>query len=654
MMKDLLKVGLLSTAFMLLGVNLQGQVQFNQIEGFGVAIYGINNQGNGVHGNGYYNFATNSSSMAEDDVVDTSAITSSEIVLGRIENSNGDYVAAMRVNGEWIPFPASAPISEGDSLYDISENGEWVVGQTEWDMDADTSWGFIYNTQTEEYTLLSSPEYEFSAAYGVNNEGFAVGWVDDLEFGTYRMPAIFDADGNIYLISEEEGEASGINDEGQIVGGLMGYPFIYDMGEDAIEVFESLDGFFGASFSDISNTGVAIGFGDLPGFSRAPIIYHPDLGGNPLMLKEVLTQFGVPDAEDLVGTAYRISEDGNYVCGWGDGPAFMAPGWAVYFNDQLLFDSECDLICPGNITLDAELGATSVVVEYELTFECEGDGPEGLEIVLVSGLPSGSDFPIGKTSVYHELRDGEGNVLDACSFLVTINDPYCTPSFDMVEPITYVEFAGIENRTSAGFGTPRVEYFLDQEGTVTQGETYEIILEGFTDSFIDYFTVFIDWNQDGDFNDANEYMPIGTLANSNGEDGLQLIGNITVPADATLGKTRMRVVKNWDEDPTNPCGEYGYGQSEDYTLNVEEGMGVRDLSNSDLTYYPNPVQDVLTITSKQNIKEVAVYSLTGQKVMKQAQLNQGQIDVSSLTPGTYVFKVNLDNGTVKTFKVVKK
>src|SRR5690606_11871952 len=121
---------------------------------------------------------------------------------------------------------------------------------------------------------------------------------------------------------------------------------------------------------------------------------------------------------------------------------------------------------------------------------------------------------IGTTTVYHELRDGEGNLLDSCSFTVTVNDAYCNSTFDFyTEPISYVEFAGIENTTSAELSTPPFnEYFLDITGNVLQGEIYTITLEGNTGGeYTDYFTVFADWNQDGDFDDTNEMYPIGTL-----------------------------------------------------------------------------------------------------------------------------------------------
>src|SRR5690625_1015278 len=90
-----------------------------------------------------------------------------------------------------------------------------------------------------------------------------------------------------------------------------------------------------------------------------------------------------------------------------------------------------------------------------------------------------------------------------------------------------------------------------------------------------------------------------------------------------------------------------------YSL-VCEQLGVSDLSSFDFAYYPNPVRDVLNITSQKAVQSVEVYNLTGQRVMSESMVNQSQIDVSKLTTGTYVFRVTLEDGQVETFKIIKK
>ena len=85
-----------------------------------------------------------------------------------------------------------------------------------------------------------------------------------------------------------------------------------------------------------------------------------------------------------------------------------------------------------------------------------------------------------------------------------------------------------------------------------------------------------------------------------------------------------------------------------------ETLGVGDMDSFDFAYYPNPVRDVLNITSNKPVENVAVFNLAGQNVMTNAKVNNGQINVSALPTGVYVFKVTLQGGQVETFKIVKK
>lgn len=154
--------------------------------------------------------------------------------------------------------------------------------------------------------------------------------------------------------------------------------------------------------------------------------------------------------------------------------------------------------------------------------------------------------------------------------------PYCGPlSYPAdVEPITLVNFAGINN-TSAATSTVDHENFTTQTANVMAGQTYPISLKGNTvGAFITSLTVYIDWNQDSDFDDMNESFYIGDIFNSTGTDTTTLRGNIKVPSYVRGGTTRLRVVKNYtDGDPLlmpTPCGTNfaDYGQAEDYSISV--------------------------------------------------------------------------------------
>ena len=82
-------------------------------------------------------------------------------------------------------------------------------------------------------------------------------------------------------------------------------------------------------------------------------------------------------------------------------------------------------------------------------------------------------------------------------------------------------------------------------------------------------------------------------------------------------------------------------------------LGLQDLNNSDFAYYPNPAKDVLNITSQKTIESVQVFNLAGQTVMSNGKIANGQINVSTLTPGSYVFRVTLEGGQIETFKIIK-
>ena len=162
---------------------------------------------------------------------------------------------------------------------------------------------------------------------------------------------------------------------------------------------------------------------------------------------------------------------------------------------------------------------------------------------------------------------------------------YCNVQINEVgEPITLVKFANIDHRTSNA--SPFIwawENFLDTYAYVQAGSSYEIRLEGHTDgNFTCYFSVWIDWNQNGVFDELERY-DIGSVTSSNGNDGKHTLGTISVPANALEGVTRMRVFKNWDVYPSGPCASHNYGQAEDYSVVVSNYTTPTNTNNDKFT-----------------------------------------------------------------------
>lgn len=79
------------------------------------------------------------------------------------------------------------------------------------------------------------------------------------------------------------------------------------------------------------------------------------------------------------------------------------------------------------------------------------------------------------------------------------------------------------------------------------------------------FGIWVDWNQDGDFQDAGE-----SLYNTNGSYAYTSpTGSFTVPSGATIGNTIMRIVSNYNSStPINCNATMTSGETEDYTFTI--------------------------------------------------------------------------------------
>ncbi|MEO8934786.1 MAG: T9SS type A sorting domain-containing protein [Xanthomarina sp.] len=247
--------------------------------------------------------------------------------------------------------------------------------------------------------------------------------------------------------------------------------------------------------------------------------------------------------------------------------------------------------------------------------------------------------------------------------------PYCIIEENgaSIEEITSVIFDGISMDN-----TDDSLLLIDKTSTVVnavRGETYTLEVDGNTyGNFDNDIVAFIDWNQNDLLEDAGEIYEIGTLTNSSGYGSNSITFNITIPTDAILGNTRIRITKVYKDDYTsaviNPCeilmeipgyGIYeGYGQALDFTLNIEEeALSIKTFETNALSVYPNPTQDVLNIKYKSALNTVKVYNLLGQEVLVQnTSASQLQLDVSSLTAGAYMVKLFADEGQ-HSFKIIK-
>lgn len=134
------------------------------------------------------------------------------------------------------------------------------------------------------------------------------------------------------------------------------------------------------------------------------------------------------------------------------------------------------------------------------------------------------------------------------------------------EWIANVSIGNLDNSTDASEG---YAFYDDLGFELTTLQVYDLSLSpgyaGFT--YPEWFKVWIDYNQDGDFLDAGE-----VVYNTGGITTTTVSGQVAVPADAVPGLTRMRVAMRWNAHPNDPCDEtFNGGEVEDYCVNIVEG-----------------------------------------------------------------------------------
>ncbi|AFU67584.1 secreted protein, putative [Psychroflexus torquis ATCC 700755] len=353
---------------------------------------------------------------------------------------------------------------------------------------------------------------------------------------------------------------------------------------------------------------------------------------------DVLVHHGSPDAP----TVDAVNQDGGGILvddiSYPEFQGYLELPTANYLIDITTADNS--ITVAGYQAYFTELGladaAVTVFASGFLDPASNGDGPAfGLWVSLATG------------GALVELNDED---------FIEFPSPYCGPiEYTVVEPMTNVEFAGFANRTDATQdGSPAHEDFTSVVGQVSAGESYEIILEGNTaGNFTNSFAVFIDWNQNDVFDADEVYEITTTITASTGEDGQQATQTLEVPVGAVVGQTRMRVKKLFGTTGyLDPCLGAFYGQAEEYTLDVGT-VSNTSFDSTDFTFYPNPVNDILSISTASTVDNIKVYNMLGQMVVETApKVSNPQVDMNELQSGVYLVTLEVE-GSLQTFRVIK-
>ena len=248
---------------------------------------------------------------------------------------------------------------------------------------------------------------------------------------------------------------------------------------------------------------------------------------------------------------------------------------------------------------------------------------------------------------------GVGNFSSVSSF-TTQNCSVCvsTGNTSYETSTTRVVFNTIDNASAK---PAAYSDYTDISTGVKADEIHDLTVQVNTDGDYTVHTlVWIDWNQDCDFDDDGEEYVLGTAYDVT--DGITTLSplSITIPIQATIGSTIMRVSTKYFTDPTS-CENSADAEVEDYTVEVLDATAsIDDYVFEGFNLYPNPSNGSFNLqfdTISYEKVELQLFDVTGRLVRKISYQNETtrfskNISFKNISKGIYLLKIN--NGSKQT------
>lgn len=348
----------------------------------------------------------------------------------------------------------------------------------------------------------------------------------------------------------------------------------------------------------------------------------------------------------------------------------LEPGYpgTVYnenFKVWVDFNNDGDWDDAGEEVIDYP-AATGLV---DLSFLVPLNTPAGSYNCRVSMAWGDTPLPCGDF-VFGEVEDYIINVIDA--------PVYCDASSSIAneEWIQSVTINDFTNNSGSNGGY--ADFTSLNTGSFLPGSQVDITIDPEYAGIVyeEYFKVWVDFNQDGILTDPGEevvsYGPVSTTDTS----------TFTIPTNILPGAYHCRVIMQWGSAPVS-CGNFSFGEVEDYIINVEAIQVNREIdvniedtkrnnaerlsqSNAKFEYmaYPNPFNDIVNITfeiESPSYVSLQIKDATGREVsnlISNTKFDTGnhniQFDGSDLSAGLYFYVLQVGYETTTNKLVLEK
>ncbi len=332
------------------------------------------------------------------------------------------------------------------------------------------------------------------------------------------------------------------------------------------------------------------------------------------------------------------------------------------FGPTFLWTSEGCCTAPLTITATA-VDSTSATVswttvlastDYALRYRALG-ATAWNELNALSGNGTNLNDLVACTDYEVQMRSTCGGTLAEWSVSTPLHIPGCGQCVEgtfcpsegddtSYEWIALVHVNDI-NRTSVGDNGYAGIGVTQQTTELTIGADYPVqFAPGYSNfNYQESFTLWLDLDHDGQFTPTERLFQDFTSTTT------PLQGSITIPADATPGPVRMRVLMKDSSHPANGCLTYTYGETEDYCVTlVNHWTGVEEAGAAvQVQLYPQPADDLLHIDLETSgTLYLLITDMTGRIVLEQPLPNgRAEVNTAAMSPGLYQYRA-LQQGAI--------
>ncbi|SMG48446.1 Por secretion system C-terminal sorting domain-containing protein [Marivirga sericea] len=311
-----------------------------------------------------------------------------------------------------------------------------------------------------------------------------------------------------------------------------------------------------------------------------------------------------------------------------------------------------------------------------ITFE-EGETEKNIRVFIEDAAFDACNDLILKVSIAGSVITGDDNDVEISTSdnesIITIpleacpNLTYCDSKADTQadEWIQRFVLGSIDN--NSGVSGDYAD-FTNLSTALQRGSTENVFFQAGYSSILwsEAWNLWIDLNQDGDFDDAGEKL-LNICCTA---DPSLLATTITIPASASLGATRLRFTMSYN-GTVGPCDDFTFGEVEDYTVIITDsptdanetpinGSEVIDLGSEDDILFlktdgvSNSDKFDVLINNIDTSEPIQIYNTANDLVKSvDAEGERTTINTSDLPKGNYTIQAQAGGKTVSAEFVVK-